>query len=157
MRKLSQPTDEDFHFMREALAQAKRGFDEGGVPVGAVMVENGQVIAHGCNQRVQQDDSVMHGETACLRNAGLRSDYKNVHLYTTLSPCMMCTGAILHFGIPRVVVGEDQNFPGNIDFLLDRGVEVVLLDDDECKNLMGRFITEKPDIWFEDIAGNENV
>ncbi|MEM7196150.1 MAG: nucleoside deaminase [Pseudomonadota bacterium] len=147
----------DQRFMRAAFAAAKKGYDQGGVPVGAVMVRDGEVIASGCNKRVQENDPVMHGETDCLRTAGIQDSYSGVDLYTTLSPCMMCTGAILHFGIQRVVVGEDVNFPGNIDFLRDNGVEVVLLDDPECKALMARFINEKPEIWFEDIAGNESV
>jgi len=136
---------------------AQKSYDEGGVPVGAVMVENGQVIARGHNRRVQHDDSVSHGETDCLRQAGLRDSYSGVTLYTTLSPCMMCSGSVLQFGIQRVVIGEDANFPGNADFLRERGIEVVLLDDPTCKNLMSRFIKERPDIWFEDIAGREEV
>jgi cytosine deaminase len=144
-------------FLRQAYLEALQGYEAGGVPVGAVMVQDGQVIARGRNKRVQEGDPIMHGETDCLRNAGVRDDYSDIDLYTTLSPCMMCTGAILHFGIKRVVVGEDQNFPGNIRFLRDNGVEVLLIDDDECKNLMSRFIEERPDIWFEDIAGNEHV
>jgi len=155
--KLATPTESDLVFMREAYAQAAAGYAQGGVPVGAVMVVGGQVIARGRNKRVQEDDAVMHGETDCLRNAGVRDHYDGVYLYTTLSPCMMCTGAILHFGIERVVIGEDRNFPGNIDLLLERGVEAVLLDDPQCVALMERFIRERPDLWFEDIAGNERV
>ncbi len=149
--------DSDIHFLRAAFEAARQGYDQGGVPVGAVMVKDGEIIASGCNKRVQEDDPVMHGETDCLRTGGLLADYEGVDLYTTLSPCMMCTGAILHFGINRVVVGEDVNFPGNIEFLRQHGVEVVLVDDDDCKHLMARFIREKPDIWYEDIAGNESV
>ncbi len=155
--KLAAPTKDDYRFIREAYNEAAQGFEQGGVPVGAVMVKDGEVIARGRNKRVQEGDSVMHGETDCLRSAGVRSDYDQTHLYTTLSPCMMCTGAILHFGIPRVIIGENRNFPGNIEFLTDRGVEVVLLDDQECTGLMSRFIKERPDIWFEDIAGNEAI
>ncbi|MFT5503381.1 MAG: creatinine deaminase [Gammaproteobacteria bacterium] len=147
----------DKQHLREAYLQALSGFEEGGAPIGAVMVKDGQVIARGRNQRVQEGDPIMHGETACLRNAGIRDDYEQIDLYTTLSPCMMCTGAILHFGIKRVVVGEDQNFPGNIDLLREEGVEVILVDDGDCKELMAKFIEERPDIWFEDIAGNEVV
>jgi cytosine deaminase len=147
--------DPERDFLRQAYLEALQGYEAGGVPVGAVMVQNGQVIARGRNKRVQEGDPIMHGETDCLRSAGILEDYSDIDLYTTLSPCMMCTGAILHFGIKRVVVGESQNFPGNIKFLRDNGVEVLLIDDDECKNLMSRFIEERPDIWFEDIAGNE--
>jgi len=128
----------DLDYLHQAWLQAKKSYDEGGVPVGAVMVDAlGEVIAAGHNRRVQHDDCVSHGETDCLRQAGLRDDYEGVTLYTTLSPCMMCTGAVLHFGIRRVVIGEDQNA--------------------QCKSLMSQFISERPDIWFEDIAGNETT
>ncbi len=152
-----QVTARDIALLREAYNEALRGYEQGGVPVGAVMAKDGEAIARGRNKRVQEGDPVMHGETDCLRSAGLRDDYKDIDLYTTLSPCMMCTGAILHFGVRRVIVGEDVNFSGNIDFLRDHGVEVVLVDDPECKVLMAKFIAERPDIWFEDIAGNESV
>ena len=154
---LSEVMQNDLKFLRLAYEEAARGYAEGGVPVGAVMVKHSKLIARGHNRRVQHDDPVSHGETDCLRNAGIREDYGDVALYTTLSPCMMCTGAILHFGIKRVVIGENQNFSGNIDFLTERGVDVVLLDDPECIELMAKFIRERPDIWFEDIAGNEEV
>ena len=147
----------DIELLRQAYEEALLGYKQGGDPVGAVMAKGNDVVARGRNKRVQEGDPVMHGETDCLRSAGIRDDYGEIDLYTTLSPCMMCTGAILHFGIRRVVVGEDQNFPGNIEFLRQQGVEVVLVDDSQCKDLMSRFIAEKPDIWFEDIAGNETV
>ena len=147
----------DAVFLREAYQEALEGYQQGGVPVGAVMVCGGEVVARGRNKRVQEGDPVMHGETDCLRSAGILDSYEEIDLYTTLSPCMMCTGAIIHFGVKRVVVGEDVNFPGNIQYLRDNGVEVVLLDDEECKSLMSRFIAERPDIWYEDIAGNEDV
>jgi len=150
-------TEQDLEFLQQAYREALEGYRQGGVPVGAVMVKNGGVIAAGRNKRVQEGDCVMHGETDCLRTAGLRDDYSEIDLYTTLSPCMMCTGAILHFGIRRVVVGEDVNFPGNINFLRSHGVEVILVDDAECKSLMEKFIRERPDLWHEDIAGNETV
>lgn len=143
--------------MAKALEMAQKSYDEGGVPVGAVMVEGDEVIAAGHNRRVQHDDSVSHGETDCLRQAGLRESYDGITLYTTLSPCMMCSGSVLQFGIRRVVIGEDENFPGNADFLRSRGVDVLILNDEGCKSLMGRFIKERPDIWFEDIAGREEV
>jgi creatinine deaminase len=149
--------ESDKHYLTEAYLQALTGYEEGGAPIGSVMVKDGEVIARGRNRRVQEGDPIMHGETDCLRNAGLIGDYRQIDLYTTLSPCMMCTGAILHFGITRVIVGEDQNFPGNIGFLRDQGVEVILADDESCKALMAKFIAERPDIWFEDIAGNEEV
>jgi cytosine deaminase len=144
----------DNEFMALALEQARKSCEEGGVPVGAVMVEGGKVIAAGHNQRVQQGDPVAHGEMDCIRKAGRRSRYDDVTLYTTLSPCMMCAGAIVQFGIGRVVVGEDKNFKGNAGFLREHGVEVTLLDDDGCRSLMDAFIAEHPDLWDEDIAGN---
>lgn len=146
---------EDASFMKLALDEAKTSYDEGGVPVGAVMVEDGEIIGRGHNRRVQDGNPISHGETDCMKNAGRRPDYSGVTMYTTLSPCMMCAGTIVQFGIGRVVVGEDRNFPGNIDFLKSRGVDVALLDDPGCKDLMRRFIEERPDLWHEDIAGNE--
>lgn len=151
----SAPQPDDQKFMQLALEEAKAGYAEGGVPVGAVMVENGEVIGRGHNRRVQDGNPVSHGETDCMKNAGRRPGYADVTMYTTLSPCMMCAGTIVQFGIGRVVVGEDQNFPGNIDFLRSRGVDVTLLDDQDCKDLMKRFIEERPDLWYEDIAGRE--
>ena len=150
-------TKADESFLQLAYAEALAGYNEGGLPIGGVMVKQGEVIARGRNKRVQESDPVMHGETDCLRCAGLLSSYKGIDMYTTLSPCMMCTGAIIEFGIQRVVVGEDQNFPGNIEFLRSNGVEVILADDAKCKALMAKFIEERPDIWFEDIAGNDNI
>ncbi|NTW50960.1 MAG: nucleoside deaminase [Chlorobiaceae bacterium] len=145
----------DLDFMRMAFDEALRSYHEGGVPVGAVMVENGKVIASGHNRRVQDGDPVSHGEMDCIRRAGRRNRYDDVTLYTTLSPCMMCSGAIVQFGIKRVVVGENRNFNGNIGFLEKNGVEVLLLDDTECATLMARFIGERPDLWDEDVAGND--
>lgn len=139
-------------FMQEALAQAKIGLAEGGVPVGAVMVEDGKIIGRGRNRRVQESNPVSHGETDCMKNAGRRPSYANVTMYTTLSPCMMCTGTIIQFGIPRVVIGECENFAGNINFLREQGVEVILLEDPDCTAMMSQFIAEKPQLWFEDIA-----
>jgi cytosine/creatinine deaminase len=147
-----EPAEEDHGFMRVALAEAQLGFDEGGVAVGSVLVENGRLVAQGHNRRVQEGDPIAHGEMDCLRRAGRRPHYRDTVLYTTLSPCMMCTGTILQFGIPRVVVGERENFEGNCDFLAGRGVDVVLLDEPGCVALMARFIRERPELWNEDIA-----
>ncbi len=143
---------DDRTFMKRAWEEAEKGYREGGVPVGAVMVEAGKVTATGRNRRVQDGDPIAHGEMDCLRRAGRRPHYKGVTLYTTLSPCMMCSGTILQFEIPRVVVGEDRNFEGNLAFLAERGVEVVLLNDPACIALMERFIQERPELWNEDIA-----
>ena len=145
-------TSDDVTFMALALEEARAGFEEGGVPVGSVLVEDGRVLARGRNKRVQEGDPIAHGEMDCLRAAGRRPGYKGVTLYTTLSPCMMCTGAILQFDIRRVVVGENRNFEGNIALLSGSGVEVVLLDDPGCMALMERFIREHPELWNEDIA-----
>lgn len=145
-------TDDDRRFLGLALEQAKRGYDEGGCPIGSVLAEGDRLIASGRNRRVQQGDPIAHGEMDCLRNAGRQKSYRRMTLYTSLSPCMMCAGTIVQFAIPRVVVGEAENFAGNLDFLVDRGVEVILADDPECIALMRRFIDENPALWAEDIA-----
>lgn len=148
----------DREMMALALAQARISLDGGGVPVGAVLASGGagqdrQLIAAGHNERVQRGDPVAHGEISCLRNAGRRPSYLDTTLYTTLSPCQMCTGAILLFQIPRVVVGEAETFAGDLGFLADRGVEIVLLDDEGCMAAMQEFQRRYPQIWSEDIGG----
>ena len=147
----------DTAFLAQAFDQAQKSYDEGGLPIGAAMVENGALIGVGHNRRVQDGDPTAHGEMDCFRRVGRRPDYRGVSLYTTLSPCMMCAGTIVQFGIGRVVVGEDESFPGNIGFLREHGVEVVLARDARCTELMQRFIRERPALWNEDIAGRENV
>lgn len=147
----------DAEHLRAAYEQARKSYNEGGLPIGAAMVEHGEVIARGHNRRVQDGDPTAHGEMDCLRRAGRRSRYDQVTLYTTLSPCMMCAGTIVQFGIGRVVIGEDRNFPGNVGFLRDRGVEVRVVDDPDCVDLMARFIRERPELWEEDIAGRTRV
>ena len=136
-----------------ALGQARASLEQGGVPVGAVLAAGGAVLGAGHNERVQQGDPVAHGEISALRAAGRRPDYAGTTMYTTLSPCEMCTGAILNFQIPRVVVGEADTFPGDLDFLAGRGVEVVLLDDERCKAAMREFQLRYPAVWSEDIGG----
>jgi len=148
---------DDTAFLRMALAQAQKSYDEGGLPIGAVMVEDGVAIGAGHNRRVQDGDPTAHGEMDCFRRVGRRADYRKVSLYTTLSPCMMCAGTVVQFGIGWVVVGEDRSFPGNIDFLRAHGVVVELANDSACRELMSRFIGERPELWHEDIAGRENV
>ena len=143
----------DRELMALALAQARDSLEGGGVPVGAVLAEGATVLGKGHNERVQQGDPVAHGEISCLRNAGRRPSYLNTTLYTTLSPCQMCTGAILLFQIPRVVVGEARTFAGDLPFLTDRGVEIVLLDDEGCMAAMQEFQRRYPQIWSEDIGG----
>ena len=153
------PADQaDREMMALALHQARISLDAGGVPVGAVLAagsasQGWKLIAAGHNERVQRGDPVAHGEIACLRNAGRRPSYLDTTLYTTLSPCQMCTGAILLFQIPRVVVGEAQTFPGDLVFLADRGVEIVLLEDQGCIAAMQEFQRRYPEIWSEDIGG----
>jgi cytosine/creatinine deaminase len=143
----------DRDMMALALAQARVSLEAGGVPVGAVLAAGGEVVAAGHNERVQRGDPVAHGEIACLRNAGRQASYAGMTLYTTLSPCQMCSGAILLFQIPRVVVGEAQTFEGDLGFLADRGVEIVLLDDPGCMAAMREFQERFPEVWSEDIGG----
>jgi cytosine deaminase len=148
----------DREMMALALGQARASLEAGGVPVGAVLAagaagQGRELIAAGHNERVQQGDPVAHGEIACLRNAGRRPSYTDTTLYTTLSPCQMCSGAILLFQIPRVVVGEAETYAGDLAFLADRGVEVVLLDDPDCKAAMREFQQRYPQVWSEDIGG----
>lgn len=144
----------DSQFMALALAEAEKGMADGGLPIGAVLVRNGEVVAAGHNQRVQQGDPIAHGEMDCLRKAGRQRSYRDTVLYTTLSPCMMCSGTILQFGIPRVVIGEAENFEGDIPFLRERGVEVTLMDDEACKSVMRSFMAQPGnlELWHEDIA-----
>ena len=149
---MDNPDEADRRFIAAAIDQAEQGMAEGGVPIGAALVVDGKVVATGRNRRVQQGDPIAHGEMDCLRAAGRRRDYRRATLYTTLSPCMMCSGTIVQFGIPRVVVGENATFGGNEDFLRSRGVEVVVLDDARCQELMRRFQQEQPEVWAEDIA-----
>lgn len=144
--------NDDKRLLRIAYEEAKLGFDEGGCPIGSVLARGNEVISQGRNQRVQKGDPIAHGEMDALRKAGRQRTYLDTTLYTSLSPCMMCTGTILQFGIPRVVIGENKNFGGNEDFLRSKGVEVVIADDTDCINLMAKFINEKPELWAEDIA-----
>ena len=144
---------DDAGFMAMALAEAQKGFDEGGVPVGAVLVGvEGRLLGGGHNRRVQDGDPIAHGEMDCLRRVGRMRSYAGTTLYTTLTPCMMCTGTIIQFGISRVIIGENRSFAGNEDFLRSRGVAVAVLDDPACIALMQRFQREKPAVWAEDIG-----
>lgn len=145
-------TDADKTFLRMAYDEAKAGYEEGGCPIGSVLARDGVLVSQGRNQRVQGGDPIAHGEMDALRKAGRQKTYKDTTLYTSLSPCMMCSGTIIQFGIPRVVVGENRNFGGNEDFLRSKGVEVIVVNDADCIDLMARFIREKPQLWNEDIA-----
>ncbi|MEO0914034.1 MAG: nucleoside deaminase [Pseudomonadota bacterium] len=143
---------EDAEFMDIAYAEALAGFEEGGCPIGSVLVRGETVLGRGRNQRVQRGDPIAHGEMDALRNAGRQKSYRDTVIYTTLSPCMMCAGTIVQFGIPRVVIGENVTFGGNETFLRERGVHVTIMEDRRCQELMERFIREKPELWAEDIA-----
>jgi len=145
-------SDIDRHFLRLAYEEALAGYKEGGCPIGSVLAEDDRLVSRGRNQRVQKGDPIAHGEMDALRNAGRQKSYRGMTIYTSLSPCMMCSGTIVQFAIPRVVIGENVNFGGNEDFLRQRGVEVIVADDADCIALMRRFIAEKPDLWAEDIA-----
>lgn len=144
-------TDNDQRFAERAYLEAKRSYDEGGLPIGSVLARGAEIIAAGHNQRVQQGDPIAHGEMDALRKAGRQRTYRDTTLYTSLSPCMMCAGTIVQFKIPRVVINDTQNFGGNEDFLRNRGVEVIDLAHPASLELMQRFIAEKPELWTEDI------
>jgi cytosine/creatinine deaminase len=147
----------DREMMTLALEQARASLAVGGVPVGAVLAAGGEVLGAGHNKRVQHGDPVAHGEISALRQAGRRPSYASTTLYTTLSPCQLCTGAVLLFQIPRVVVGEASTFEGDLDFLRSRGVDVLLLDDPDCVAVMAEFQTRYPEVWSEDIGGRLHV
>lgn len=144
----------DERFLAVAIEQARIGRDEGGVPIGGALVADGEVLGAGRNRRVQLGSAIRHGETDAMEMAGRlpASVYRRATMYTTLSPCDMCTGTILLYGIPRVVMGENETFVGGEDYLRARGVEVVNLDSEECRQLMRDFIRDHPDIWNEDIG-----
>lgn len=141
-------------FMQAALDEARTGLAEGGIPIGSVLVYKGEIIGRGHNRRVQQGSTTLHGEMDALENAGRRSAkvYRECVIYTTLSPCPMCSGAILLYGIPKVVIGENRTFMGDEQHLSSRGVELEVLDSPECVEMMTRFIREKPELWNEDIG-----
>lgn len=139
-------------FMDLAYAQAKKSYDEGGLPIGAVLVKDGHIIASGHNMRVQNDDPLAHAEMSCLKNAGRIKTYSDCTIYSTLMPCYMCSGTIVQFGIKKVIVGEDINFKGGKEFMESHGVEVINLNDERCIALMAKFIEEKPELWNEDIG-----
>jgi cytosine deaminase len=141
-------------YLNAAIDEARKGLERGGIPIGSVLVIDGKIVARGHNQRVQKGSSVLHAEMDCLENAGrlTAADYRHSTLYSTLSPCDMCSGAILLYGIPRVVVGENRTFQGPESYLLDRGVEVSVIDNAECKRLMDEFIEANPVLWNEDIG-----
>jgi len=147
-------SNQDLEFYQAALDSAKQGLVEGGIPIGAALVIDGKLKAVGRNQRIQKSSAIHHGETNCIENAGRLpgADYKRATLYTTLSPCSMCTGTILLYGIPRVVIGENKNFKGEEELLKSRGVEFIILNHTETETMMSNFISQNPSLWNEDIG-----
>ncbi|MBD2293649.1 nucleoside deaminase [Anabaena sphaerica FACHB-251] len=139
-------------FMQAAISEAKQGRKEGGIPIGSVLVKDGKILGIGHNKRVQDGDPVTHAEIDCLRNAGRIGNYKGTTLYSTLMPCYLCAGAVVQFGIKKVIAGESKTFPGAKEFMVSHGVEVIDLNLDECEQMMSEFITEKPELWNEDIG-----
>ncbi len=141
-------------FMQAAIDEARAGYAEGGIPIGSVIVHEGRIIGRGHNRRVQKGSPILHGEMDAFENAGRQpaAVYRQCTLYTTLSPCSMCSGAILLYGIPRIVIGENRSFIGEEVLLRSRGVELTVLDDADCIELMARLMREKPKLWNEDIG-----
>jgi creatinine deaminase len=141
-------------FLQAAIEEARKGLAEGGIPIGSVLVLDGRLVGRGHNRRVQNGSAILHAEMSCLENAGRLTarDYQRSVLYSTLSPCDMCSGAVLLYKIPRVVVGENQTFQGPEDYVRSRGVELEILDDAECIQLMREFIEAHPELWHEDIG-----
>lgn len=141
-------------YLAAAIEEARSGQAAGGIPIGSVLVIDDRIVGRGHNQRVQKGSSVLHAEMDCLENAGrlTAADYRNAVLYSTLSPCDMCSGAILLYGIPKVIIGENRTFQGPEDYLRSKGVELEILDDDECRHMMRDFIEAHPSLWNEDIG-----
>ena len=139
-------------FMEAAITQAKQGRLEGGIPIGSVLIKDGLIIGKGHNKRVQDGDPVTHAEIDCLRNTGRIGSYKGTTLYSTLMPCYLCAGAVVQFGIKKVVAGESRTFPGAKEFMVSHGVEVIDLNLDECQHMMSEFIENNPKLWNEDIG-----
>jgi len=139
-------------FMRMAIDEAKEGRLEGGIPIGSVLVKDGKVIAKGRNKRVQEQNPILHGEMDCLNNAGRVGSYKGTTIYSTLMPCYMCAGTIVQFNIPKVIVGESVTFSGARELMEQHGVEVIDLNNQECIDMMTKFIEERPALWNEDIG-----
>ena len=139
-------------FMREAIEEAKKGYDEGGIPIGSVLVRNNVILGTGHNRRVQEGDPIIHAEIDCLRNAGRIGTYRDAVLYSTLMPCYLCAGAAVQFGIKKVIVGESRNFAGARAFMEEHGIEVIDMDLVKCVTMMQEFIAQNPRLWNEDIG-----
>ena len=141
-------------FLAAAVEEAHIGMAEGGIPIGSVLVVDGEIVGRGHNRRIQEGSAIKHAEMDCLENAGRMpgADYRKAVLYSTLSPCDMCSGAVLLYGIPRVVIGENRTFQGPEEYVRSRGVDVEVVDDPECIAIMERFISDRPELWHEDIG-----
>jgi cytosine deaminase len=139
-------------FMQAAIEEARKGLSEGGLPIGSVLVRDGKIIAAGHNRRVQEGNAMAHAEIDCLTRAGRQKTYKDTILYSTLMPCYLCSGAAVQFAVPKVIVGESVNFRGGPEFMRKHGIEVVDRHDAECIEMMGHFIKERPELWYEDIG-----
>jgi cytosine deaminase len=139
-------------FMNAAIFQAKQGRKEGGIPIGSVLVKDGKIVGQGHNKRVQDGDPVTHAEIDCLRNESRIGNYRGTIFYSTLMPCYLCAGAVVQFGIKKVIAGESKTFPGAREFMVSHGVEVIDLNLDECEQMMSEFITTNPELWDEDIG-----
>ncbi len=138
--------------MKSAIEEARKGVSEGGIPIGSVLVKEGRIIGKGHNKRIQKSDPMAHAEIDCLRNAGRIGSYKDTVLYSTLMPCYLCAGAVVQFGIKKVVVGESRTFEGAPQFMKQHGVEVINLDSNECYEMMQNFIKKNRELWYEDIG-----
>src|SRR5439155_17583740 len=151
-------TNRSDEFLKAALEEARKGLSEGGIPIGSALVLDGRIIGRGHNQRVQKGSAILHAEMDCLEKAGRlkASDYRRSTLYSTLSPCDMCSGTVLLYGIPKIVIGENRTFKGPEDYVRSRNVNVVVIDDEECRLLMEAFIREHPALWNEDIGKRNN-
>ncbi|VVB93099.1 tRNA-specific adenosine deaminase [uncultured archaeon] len=138
--------------MKSAIEEARKGLAEGGIPIGSVLVKDGRIIGRGHNQRIQKSDPMAHAEIDCLRDAGRIGNYKDTVLYSTLMPCYLCAGAVVQFGIKKVVVGESRNFGGALQFMRQHGVEIIDIDNNECYEMMLDFIKKNSGLWYEDIG-----
>jgi cytosine deaminase len=139
-------------YLKHAIEEARKGLTEGGIPIGSVLVKDNHIIGKGYNKRVQLNNPMLHAEIDCLINAGRIGSYKNTTLYSTLMPCYLCAGAVVQFGIKKVIAGESKTFEGAVDLMKSKGVEVIDLDNQECITMMKEFIRAKPELWFEDIG-----
>ncbi len=144
--------DKHIDFLNEAIKEAKKGLSEDGIPIGSVLVKKGQIIGRGHNKRIQENNPMIHAEIDCLMNAGRIGSYKDTVLYSTLMPCYLCAGAVVQFGIKKIIAGESQTFSGAVEFMKSHGVEVIDLNNEECIQMMSNFIESHPELWNEDIG-----